>query len=106
MPNMTEEVKEKDTAKKVIELKKEYETDKADLETKIKEKDNLVVDLSEQIRQKDKRISTLEKDLEAEQRENRIIRQVELEKKEVKEQKSFLEEYERLKNQSKQTSIK
>lgn len=105
---MNEENKEKinpaDTAKRVVKLTADYETDKAKLQEIIKEKDDTVVSLSEQIRLKNNKITNLEKDLEEERRENRIIRQVELEKKEVKNQTTFKEEFQRLQNQKQQAN--
>jgi hypothetical protein len=101
-----ENINTADTAKKIVELTTNYEADKAKLESTIKEKEGIVVDLAEKLRQSNNRVSTLQKDLEAEQRENRIIREVKLEQKETKQQKSFLEEYERLRNQRNQANIK
>jgi len=107
---MTEENKEKinsaDTAEKVVELNAKYENDKAQLKEVIKKKDSIVVDLSEQLRRKNNQIDNLQKDLEEERQEIRLIRQVNLEKKEAKNQTTFKEEFQRLQNQKQQANTK
>ncbi|RPB18019.1 hypothetical protein L211DRAFT_883848 [Terfezia boudieri ATCC MYA-4762] len=94
-----EKINPADTAKKVVELTSNYETDKANLENIIKEKEALLVDITETNRQRGNKISALEKELEEVRLENRTIRQVEKEKKASQSQLSFKEAFERLRSQ-------